>query len=238
MQVEIWSDIVCPWCYIGKRRLETALASFEHADAVEVVWRSFELDRSAPRERTGSYAEMLGRKYGMAPAQAHATLAHMTEVAAGEGLVFDFDRVRPGNTFDAHRLLHLAHERGRQDALAERLMLAYLSEGEPIGDPATLGRLAVEVGLDTAEVEAVLGGDRYADEVRADEIAAQELGVTGVPFFVVDRRYAVSGAQQPDTILRALERAWSATRPLEFVVATGAGNDQPADGCDDGSCDL
>lgn len=245
MQVEIWSDIVCPWCYIGKRRLETALKDFEHAEEVEIVWRSFELDRSAPRERTGNYAEMLGRKYGMGPAQSRAAIANMTELAAGEGLVFDFDRVRPGNTFDAHRLLHLARERGRQDALKERLMLAYLTEGEPIGDPAVVGRMAVEVGLDATEVESVLDGDRYGDQVRADEQAAEELGVTGVPFFVVDRRYAVSGAQQPDTILRALERAWSASRPLEYVAAAGGGGRDGAaaaaarpQGCEDGSCDV
>jgi predicted DsbA family dithiol-disulfide isomerase len=140
--VEIWSDVVCPWCYIGKRRFEAALAGFAHKDEVEVLWRSFELDPRAPQERVGSYAERLGRKYGMAPERAMATLEHMTNVAAEEGLEFDFARSRAGNSFDAHRLLHFAGTRGVQDALKERLLRAYFSEGEAIGLPEVLQRLA------------------------------------------------------------------------------------------------
>ncbi len=209
MQVEIWSDVVCPWCYIGKRRFEAALAEFEHRDEVEITWHSFELDRNAPPERLGSYAEMLGRKYGMGPTQADAALANMTDAAAHEGLDFHFESVRPGNTFDAHRLLHLAHTRGVQGDLKERFLRAYFTEGEAIGDRTVLTRLAADVGLDGDEVEAMFEGDGHADEVRADEAAAEELQISGVPFFVIDRRYAVSGAQPPEAFTRALERAWA-----------------------------
>jgi predicted DsbA family dithiol-disulfide isomerase len=230
--VEIWSDVVCPWCYIGKRRFETALASFEHRDEVEVVWRSFELDPKAPQEREGDYASRLGRKYGMAPERAMRTLEHMTSVAAEEGLEFDFARSRSGNSFDAHRLLHFAGERGLQGELKERLLLAYFSEGEAIGRPEVLQRLAVEVGLDAGEVADVLAGEAYGDHVRADEEAAEELGVGGVPFFLVGRKFAVSGAQDVAVFTHALERAWAKHHPAIEVV----GSATDAGACDDGSC--
>ena len=234
MLVEIWSDVVCPWCYIGKRRFERALEGFAHRDEVEIVWRSFELDRNAPVERTGSYAEMLGRKYGMDPDRASRTLQHMTDVAAEEGLEFDFGGVRPGNTFDAHRLLHLAAEHGLQEELKERFLRAYFSEGEPVGDATALTRLAVEVGLDGDDVARVLAEGEYTDHVRADEAAAEELGVSGVPFFVLDRRFAVSGAQDSETFARALDRAWERSRPLEVVGPVGATDG--GEDCADGSC--
>jgi predicted DsbA family dithiol-disulfide isomerase len=228
--VEIWSDVVCPWCYIGKRRFETALDGFEHKDEVEVVWRSFELDPRAPQERQGDYASRLGKKYGMSPERALATLEHMTNVAAEEGLDFDFARSRAGNSFDAHRLLHFAGTRGRQDALKERLLRAYFSEGEAIGLPEVLQRLAVEVGLDADEVAAVLAGDDFAGHVRADEEAAEELGVGGVPFFLVGQKFAVSGAQDAAVFANALQRAWDKTHPAIEVIADAG------DACDDGSC--
>jgi predicted DsbA family dithiol-disulfide isomerase len=209
VKVEIWSDVVCPWCYIGKRRFETALAAFDHRDEVEVEFRSFELDPRAPRERTGDPAVHLARKYGMSEERARASQSHLTDVAAEDGLEIDFALARPGNTFDAHRLLHLAATRGCQPELKERLLRAYFTEGRAIGDPGALASVAVEVGLDADEVAEVLDGDRYADDVRADESAAEELGIGGVPFFLVDRRFAVSGAQQADVFARALERAWS-----------------------------
>jgi predicted DsbA family dithiol-disulfide isomerase len=230
MLVEIWSDVVCPWCYIGKRRFERALEGFAHRDAVEIVWRSFELDPHAPQERTGSYAELLGRKYGMAPERAHRTLQHMTDVAAEEGLDFDFGGVRPGNTFTAHRLLHLAAEHGHQGALKERFLRAYFTDGVAVGDPGALVALAAEVGLDEDEVRGVIEGDAFADHVRADEAAAEELDVTGVPFFVLDRRFAVAGAQDTAVFARALDRAWAKAHPIEMVGPT------PGDDCADGSC--
>jgi predicted DsbA family dithiol-disulfide isomerase len=208
LSVEIWSDVVCPWCYIGKRRFEAALARFEHRDEVEVTWHSFELDPSAPATRTGPRVEMLAAKYGMSVEQAQAMHDQMTETAAAEGLAFAFDDAKDGNTFDAHRLIHLAAEHGLQDAAKERLMRAYFTEGEPIGDRETLIRLAAEIGLDAGQAREALEGDAHADAVRADEDLARRLGISGVPFFVLDRRYGVSGAQPADLLLQALERAW------------------------------
>jgi predicted DsbA family dithiol-disulfide isomerase len=209
LSVEIWSDIACPWCYIGKRRFEAALAEFEHSDEVKVTWRSFELDPSAPREREGDRVEHLARKYGTTHEQAQTMLEQMTGIAAGEGLDFRFDIARSGNTFDAHRLTHLAAGLGRQDAMKERLFRAYLSEGEAIGDPAVLERLALDVGLPEDEVRDLLAGDRYASEVRDDEQLAASLAITAVPFFVVDRAIAASGAQPPELLRELLDRAWA-----------------------------
>jgi predicted DsbA family dithiol-disulfide isomerase len=190
MKVEIWSDVVCPWCYIGKRRFESALAGFEHRDQIEVVWRSFELDQTAPRVRDGDQAARLAAKYGMSRDEAVAAQARLTELAATEGLSFRFDIARSGNTFDAHRLLHLAAERGVQDQVKERLLAAYLVEGEAIGDPDTLVGLVAEAGIDAREARTVVEGTAYTDEVRADELEASAIGIGGVPFFVVDGRGA------------------------------------------------
>ena len=209
MTVEVWSDVVCPWCCIGRAHLELALADFEHADDVQVVWRSFELDPGAPAVQTESLAAQLGAKYGVGPEEVGHMFDDVRERAAQLGLDFRFDIARSGNTFDAHRLLHLARESGLQDRLKGRLFTAYFTEGQAVGDHGTLARLAVEAGLDPDEVDVVLTGDRFATEVRADEQEARALQVTGVPFFVVDRRYAVAGAQPPDQLLGALRRAWS-----------------------------
>lgn len=233
LRIDIWSDIACPWCYVGKRRLERALAAFAHRAEVDVVWRAFELDPSAPRVRDSAqrYAERLAAKYGTSELQAQAMIDRMVATAAGDGVALRFDHIRPGNTFDAHRLLHLAHDRGRQDALKERLLRAYLTEGQAIGEPEVLRRLAGEVGLDDAEVRDVLDGDRYRAEVRQDEALARELGITGVPFFVLGGRIGVSGAQPVDVLLGALDRAWSElARPGIEEVAEGAVCGP--DGCD------
>ena len=231
MRVEIWSDVVCPWCYVGKRRFEQALASFPHRDEVEVVWRSFELDPQAPAERVGDYAEMLATKYGVPVERGQEMIDTMTAAAAQDGLDFRFDRARVGNTFDAHRLLHLAAQRGVQDAVKERLMLATFTQGEPIGDADTLVRLVGEAGLDADEARAVLSDGRYTDEVRADERDAQRFGITGVPFFVVDRTYGVSGAQPAEVLRSVLDKAWTDSRPVQLVPTGGS-----APGCDGDSC--
>ena len=232
LRVDIWSDIACPWCYIGKRHIEQALDKFAHKDEVEIVWRAFELDPSAPKVRDTSqtYAERIAKKYGTQAPQAQVMIDRMTATAANDGLEFRFDRIRPGNTFDAHRLLHLAHERGRQDALKERLMRAYMTEGQAIGEPDVLAPLAVEVGLDAAEVAQLLAGDRYASEVRQDEALARELGITGVPFFVLAGKLGVSGAQPADVLLGALDRAWAEHKPGLESFAEGA--TCGPDGCD------
>jgi predicted DsbA family dithiol-disulfide isomerase len=227
VKVEIWSDVVCPWCHIGKRRFEAALARFPHRDAVEVEWKSFELDPGAPSAAAGDevspteYAERLARKYGTSVLGAQQMTDHMTQQAAAEGLDFRFDRAVRANTFDAHQVIHLAGERGVQDAVKERLLTAYFSEGEAVGDRETLVRLAAEAGLDADEVRAALEDQRYAGAVRADEAEAQALGISGVPFFVVDRRYGVNGAQPADALLQVLERAWAERTPLIPVIAGG-----------------
>ena len=212
LEVEVWSDIACPWCYVGKRRLEAALGRFPFRGAVDVVWRAFELDPSAPRvrDRSVSYVERLARKYGTTAAEAQLMLKRMTDVAAGDGLDFHFERIQSGNTFDAHRVLHLARERGLQDSVKERFLRGYMTEGEPIGEPEVLVRLASEAQLDAEEVRAVLAGEAYGNDVRADEEQARAAGISGVPFFVIGRRYAVSGAQSADVLLGALKQGWAA----------------------------
>ena len=218
MDVEIWSDIACPWCYIGKRRFEAALEQFEHRDDVNVTWRSFELDPGAPPERTGDRAERLAEKYGMTVEQAREAEERLTAVAAGEDLPFRFDIARSGTTFDGHRLVHLAEAHDLQDAMKERLLRAYFTEGELISDHDTLVRLAVEVGLDEREVRELLAGERYADAVREDERTAAELGISAVPTFVVDRKLGASGAQPPEALLDLLRQGWAKRIPASTLA--------------------
>jgi predicted DsbA family dithiol-disulfide isomerase len=234
MKVEIWSDVVCPWCYIGKRRFESALAQFPHRDAVEVVWRSFQLSPDAPKHSDETLTQMLAHKYGVSEQQAAAINRRVSGEAAKEGLEYHLDRARPANTFDAHRLIHLAAIHGLQDAAKERLMHAYFMEGAPIGDAQTLVRLVAEVGVPEDETQAVQAGNEYADSVRADEQRARLFGVRGVPFFAFDETYGVSGAQPSEIFAQVLERAWADTHPLTLV---GGDAGQDAAVCDD-SCAL
>ncbi|WP_205698013.1 DsbA family oxidoreductase [Conexibacter sp. SYSU D00693] len=228
MHVEIWSDIACPWCYVGKRRFEAALAAFEHRDAVTVTWRSFELDPHAPVERGVDGATHLAEKYGVTRDEALAMQQRLSDVAAGDGLDYDLEHARGGSTFDAHRLVHLAAQHGRQDAMEERLFAAYLAERELVSDHATLQRLGEEVGLPADEVADALASNRFADEVRDDERTAAGLGISAVPFFVVDRAYGTSGAQPAELLTQLLEKAW-AERPQVTVV--GEGDSCGVDGC-------
>jgi predicted DsbA family dithiol-disulfide isomerase len=220
MKIEIWSDVVCPFCYVGKRRLEAALADFPQRDQVEVVWRSFELNADAPAETGEPLDAMLARKYGMGLAEARAANARVTAMAAEVGLEFRLDRGRSGNTFDAHRLLHLAAERGLGGEAKERLLRAYFTEGRAVGVRDELVALGVELGLDEDEVRAALDGDAHGQAVRADQREARELGVQGVPFFVFDRRLAVSGAQPVEVFGQALARAWAERAPKLQTVGT------------------
>jgi len=217
MQVEIWSDVACPWCYVGKRRFEAALSQFEHAGEVAVTWRSFELDPSAPKERPGDRDEHLSRKYGMSREQAHAMHEQMTEMGAAEGIRFDFASSRVANSFDAHRLVHLAAAHGVQDAAVERLFAAHFAEGELISDHATLARMGGDLGLPPDEVAGMLAGDRFADDVRQDERLAASAGITAVPCFVIDRRLGTTGAQPPETLLAFLREGWSRRERLAPV---------------------
>jgi predicted DsbA family dithiol-disulfide isomerase len=232
MKVEIWSDVVCPWCYIGKRRFERALEAFPHE--VEVVFRSFELDPAAPVRSGETVTASLARKYGGAERVA-AMQEHVRRQAADEGLVFRLDETPHANTVDAHRLLHLAlDEYGLevQARVKEALMSAYFEDARDVSDPAVLREVATAAGLESGRIEAVLTGDEYADDVRADVAAAAAYGANGVPFFVVEGRYAVSGAQPAEVFGRALEQVWEATRPSPVTVVAGAAGDVCGpDGC-------
>ena len=211
MLVEIWSDVVCPWCALGSRRFEVALEGFAHRDDVEVVFRSFELDPGAPRLREGSAAEHISNKYGTSIEEAKRGHDHLAELAALDGLEFNFDQIQSGNTFDAHRLLHLAFEHGLQHELQAALMQAFFAGGLAVGDPTELAAVATTVGLDTDEVSAVLDGDRYGEAVRADEERARSYEITGVPFFLMDGQYAIPGAQSVERFAMGLDRAWEKT---------------------------
>lgn len=210
MLIDIFSDVVCPFCYLGKRHLELALADFEHRDGVIVVWHSFQLDASAPATSEQTTTEMLTTKYGITLEQARANQQRLTESAAAVGLDYRLDGTTVANTFDAHRLIHLAAEDGRADAMVERLMSGYFTDNERIGDPDTLRRLAAEAGLDPERVSEVLSSQEYGAQVAADQSLARELGVQGVPFFVIDGTLAVSGAQPAQVLRSAIEQGWAA----------------------------
>ncbi|QOV47515.1 DsbA family oxidoreductase [Streptomyces chromofuscus] len=232
MRVEIWSDIACPWCYVGKARFERALAAFPQRDQVEVVHRSFELDPGRAKDDVQPVLTMLAKKYGMSEAQARAGEDNLGAQAAAEGLEYRTRDRDHGNTFDMHRLLHLAKEHGRQDELIQRLYRANFAEERSVfNDDERLVEIAVGAGLDEAEVRGVLADPRaYADEVRADEREAAQLGATGVPFFVLDRKYGVSGAQPAEVFERALTQAWGERSPLTLIEDGGADACGP-DGC-------
>lgn len=206
MQVEIFSDIACPWCYIGKRRFQQALERYEHAEDVEVVWRSFELDPRAPRDQTGLTIDHLKDKYGIDHEEAMRMLDGATREAATVGLDFRLAHARQANTFDAHRLTHYAATLGLQERLLEALMHAQQVGGEYLGSAETLERLAVAAGLDRDSVREMLASDAFADAVRADEDRARSLGISGVPFFVFDSKSGISGAQRSEYFLQALEQ--------------------------------
>ena len=218
MRIEIWSDVVCPWCAIGRANLHRTLDDLPDRDDIELRYRSFELDPDAPQERTGDYAELLGRKYGTGREGAQQMIDRMAATGAEAGVEFRFDIARPGNTFDAHRLLHLAGDRGVQDDLKGRLMHAYAAEGTPIGRHEALQQLAVEVGLPSDEVRDTLASDRYADAVRADEVRARKLGITGVPFFLVDGQFGLPGAQPPRLLRKVIDHARSAASDPETAT--------------------
>jgi predicted DsbA family dithiol-disulfide isomerase len=228
MQVEIWSDIACPWCYVGKRRFETALADFDHADDVSIIWRSFELSPDAPAELEGDMAERLAAKYGMTVEQAREMEANMTATAADEGLDYHLDIRRAANTFDGHRLIHLAEQHGLGDVMKERLLAAHFSEGRLVSDHAELTELGAEVGLDREEVRAMLASDRFGDDVRADETTARQYGISGVPTFIIDSQIGVSGAQSPDVLLALLQQGWDRRAP---AIVTADGDSCGVDGC-------
>jgi len=209
MRVDIWSDLVCPWCYVGARRFEGALAAFPHRDEVEVVHRAYLLYAASPRGATFDRRDMLMTKYRLSRDQADAMNAGMERTAAADGLDYHLQGGVTGNTFDAHQLVYLARDRGRQHAVLERLYRAFFTEQRSIFDHASLIELAVEAGLDGDEVARALREEAYAKAVEADIEEARAIRVNGVPFFLIDGRYAVSGAQQSAVFAEALSRAWA-----------------------------
>jgi predicted DsbA family dithiol-disulfide isomerase len=204
VKIEVWSDVVCPWCYIGKGRLDRALREFEHAAEVEVIWRSYQLNPDMPPGQAVPTLDYLAGRFGP---QAKAMVSRVADLAAAEGLAFDYDASLAVNTLDAHRTLHLAADLGLADAAQERLFRAHFAEGADLSEPDALAALLGQVGVPADRVHEVLAGTQYADEVRADIDQANAYGAGGVPFFVIDRRYGISGAQPVETFLHALRTA-------------------------------
>ena len=234
MQIDIWSDIACPWCYIGKRRLETALADHPHRDEIGVTWHSYQLDPSLPEHYEGTEAEYLSSRKGMPIEQVRQMFGHVAEQAAGEGLSYDFDALVVANSARAHELLHLAKDRGHADAVKEALLSAHFEHGADIGDVDTLVRVGVDAGLDEGEIRAALEDGRYRAAVAADIDMARQIGVTGVPFVVVDMKYAVSGAQPPEVFRQVLDTAWAERTPALQTVA----GDADAEACGPDGCAI
>jgi len=232
MKIEIWSDINCPFCYMGKRNLEHALQEFPQKDEVEVVWKSFELDPYAEVDPQEDLYEKLSSKYGKPREWAVEMSQNVTERAAELGLQYDLDRTIPTNSLDAHRLLHLAAKHGLQDEAKEQLLAAYFTEGKHIGKPETLQQIGEAIGLDATTVRNMLESDEFKEEVRKDEAEAQKLGIRGVPFFVINRKYGISGAQPAEVLLQALQQAKEEESPLVEV----SGSEKNQDGCSDDAC--
>lgn len=225
MDVEIWSDIMCPFCYIGKRKFEQALNQFPHKDQVNIVWKSFQLNPDMKTEPGKNINQYLAEVKGWSLSEAQRMSDHVTTMAREVGLSYDFDKAVVANSWDAHRLIQLAKHHGLGDAIEERLFLAYFTEGRDTSDHATLRELGTEIGLPVADIQQMLDTDQYAEAVHQDIYEAQQVGARGVPFFVLDRRYAVSGAQQPETFLGALNTAWA-----EWQTANPALVNSPSDG--------
>lgn len=236
MKIEIWSDFVCPFCYIGKRRLEEALEQFPHKDAVEVIYRSYELDPDTPKDLDITVNEMLAKKYGMTLEKAKEMSAGVAEQAASVGLDFRFDEMVHANTFDAHRLAHYGMEKGLGIQLNERLLKASFTEAKNLNDHRVLAELAVDVGLNYEDALTTLQDEsKYANTVRRDQIIAQQMGVRGVPFFVVNEKYSISGAQPTNTFLSALEKVWEEENQRTALQDLSIDNDAS---CTDDGCSI
>lgn len=217
MKVEIWSDIVCPFCYIGKRKFENALKDFVEKDNVEIVWRSFQLDPDLEPVKGQSVHQYLANKKGVSLDKGKEMNDYMSNVAKEVGLEYDFDNAVINNTLNAHRLLHLAHKHGVQNEVKEALFAAYYTNGKDVGDLDTLVEIGVSIGLSADETRGMLESDQYVNEVRMDQYQAQQLGANGVPFFVFNNKYGVSGAQPTDTFKQVLEKVWEEEKPVEAL---------------------
>lgn len=243
MKIEVWSDFVCPFCYIGKRRLESALNQFEYKDEVELIFRSFELDPNFKNKFDENIHEIIARKYGISIEQAKASNNQIVAQAKAIGLNYNFDDLIPTNTFDAHRLSHYAKTEGKANELAERILKAYFVDSLNISDHKTLAGLAGEVGLDSDEALKVLVSDKYGAEVRKDEENAARFGITGVPYFVFNDKYAVSGAQPPEAFLEVLEKVKKeevSPEVIELLSEDKAKENENSNlgNCSDGKCEI
>jgi len=217
IKIDVWSDIACPWCYIGKRNLENGLAATaadDDAPVVEIEYHSFELSPDTPEDFDGGEVDYLSQHKGISPESAREMLDRVTGVAADAGLAYRFDILKHTNTVKAHELLHFAKENGKQLELAEVLMSAYFLEGKHVGRDDDLVALAVEVGLDEAEARDALASQRYRAAVRADQEQARQFGITGVPFFVIDGKYGVSGAQPVEAFTQIARQVWGERREV------------------------
>ncbi|GAB3014985.1 DsbA family oxidoreductase [Spirosoma pulveris] len=209
MDVEIWSDVMCPFCYIGKRKFEQALSQFAHKEQINIIWKSFQLNPDMKTQPGKSINQYLAEVKGWSLAEAQRMNDHVTSMAQEVGLSYNLNKAVVANSRDAHRLIQLAKQNGLGDAMEERLFKAYFTEGRDTSEHATLLELGTEIGLDAAAVQRLLDSNQFADAVDRDIYEAQQVGARGVPFFVLNRRYAVSGAQQPETFLGALNTAWA-----------------------------
>lgn len=210
MKVEIWSDVMCPFCYIGKRRFEKALQNFEYADEVEIVWRSFQLNPDLETNPDANINEYLAEAKGWSVEQARQMNKRVTDMAAEEGLEYNMEQAVVANSYDAHRLVQFAKDRGKATEMEEALFKAYFSEGENTADHATLINLSEHIGIDPTEAKSILDDDKYANAVNHDLQLAQNINITGVPFFLFDRKFAVSGARETEVFLKALKQSWNA----------------------------
>ena len=216
MNVEIWSDVMCPFCYIGKRKFEKALEQFPHKDEIKIIWKSFQLDPNTITDPSLNTIENLRLKKGWSKEQANETIAHVSDIAKQVGLNFNFDKAVVANSFDAHRLSHLAKKYNKQNELEEKLFSAYFTEGKNTADYETLLKIAEEIGMDKIEASTVLKGNEFSNEVHQDVEQAQQIGVRGVPFFVLNQKYAISGAQESETFLQALNKAYVEIKPVDL----------------------
>jgi predicted DsbA family dithiol-disulfide isomerase len=215
MKIEIWSDFACPFCYIGKTRFEQALASFKHKDKVEIIYKAYQLNPDAPKTMVGTAYESFAKGHGTTVEQAKERFKMFTQNAKAVGLIYNYDIIQMTNTFDAHRLAKWSNTLGKEELLTSRLMKAYFTEGYNLADEKTLIKLAADIGLDAKEAEKALQNHQYKDMVLAEQQEARQLGVQGVPFFVINRKYGISGAQQTEYFTRALEQIWAEENPLK-----------------------
>ncbi|MET0759951.1 MAG: DsbA family oxidoreductase [Flavobacterium sp.] len=234
LKIQVWSDIMCPYCYIGKRRIEEALALFEHKETVEIEWKSFQLDATFTASPGDNTIDHLAKKYQKDTTWAKEMVANMTQNAKNSGLDFHFEKAILANSFHAHRLLHLAKKHHLSNELEEQLFKAYLTDGKDVNDLKTLSEIGQKIGLDPKAIEQVLHSDAYAKEVKQDIEEANAIGVQGVPFFVFDNKYAISGAQPVTAFVQTLEKVWQEGKFDSKVTLL---NSTPTNSCDINGCD-